>query len=258
MDTVNLALDANWAAGLFLAMGRVAGFVIVSPVLARSVPMVGRLAFVVAIGLFLADPVGSTLGIGGLIVAMVVNVTIGVILGFLTGIIFHLFGVAGSLIDLSSGLAMAQIYDPNSGEQAAVFSRMFNLVAVTIFVAIGGLQLLVRGLAVSVEAVALDGGMTMRSGLVELTLSLIGRMTIAAIELALPVVAALFLADIVLGLAGRLAPQANILLLGLPAKLLITVSLLGVSFLLFPEAIDGLFATVRNTFGEGMKAVASA
>ena len=45
-------------------------------------------------------------------------------------------------------------------------------------------------------------------------------MLVAAVEMAMPALAALFVAEVVLGIASRFAPQANIFLLGLPAKVI--------------------------------------
>lgn len=252
---LDLNIDPGYATGLVLALTRVAAFTVASPVMSKAIPMMGRMAFTVAIGFFLTEHVATPANMFALAGLVVINAVVGVVLGFVTGVFFQLFAVAGSLIDLSSGLSLAAIYDPSQGQSSAVFSRMFNLMALTIFVLVGGLQLLVSGLALSVDAVPLDGTITASDGLVNLTLSLIGKMTVAAIELSLPVLAALFLAELVMGLAGRFAPQANILLLGLPAKLLLTVSLLSVSFLLFPEAMSGVTAGVRDTFNDGLAAL---
>jgi flagellar biosynthetic protein FliR len=252
---LDLSIDARFAVGLVLALTRVSAFVVASPVLSKSVPMVGRLAFTVAVGFFLAAPVEAEPTLMALIAFAVINAVVGIVLGYLSGLVFHLFAVAGSLIDLNSGMSLATIYDPSQGESAAVFSRVFNIMALTIFVLAGGLHLMVGGLAISVEAIPLDGRIQMQDGLIELTLSLISRMVVAAIEVALPVLAALFLAEIVLGVAGRFAPQANLLLLGLPAKLLLTLSLIAVSFLLFPEAMDGVLGSVRDTFRDGIDAL---
>ena len=252
---LDLNIDTGFATGLVLALTRVAAFTVASPVISKAIPTLGRMAFTIAVGFFLTEPVDTPENILLLVGLVVVNAVIGVVLGFLTGVVFQLFAVAGSLIDLSSGLSLAALYDPSQGQSSAVFSRLFNILALTIFVLVGGLHLLVRGLALSIEAVPLDGSVVASSGLVDLTLSLIAKMTIAAIEVSLPVLAALVLAELVLGLAGRFAPQANVMLLGIPAKLLLTVSLLSVTFLLFPESMSAVTAGVRDTFSDGLAAL---
>jgi flagellar biosynthesis protein FliR len=252
-DGLQLALDAGWATGFLLGMIRVAAFVVVSPLLGRAMPAQGRMVLVVALGLFLAAPVPGATDLGVLLVAGFANAVVGAVLGFLTGLIFQLFPVAGSLIDTMSGLSVAQVFDPSQGEQAAVFARLFNLTALTIFFAIGGLHLVVEGLALSVQAIPLNGALNPQTGLPTLVLELTAQLMVAGLELAMPVIAALFLAEVVLGLAARLAPQANVFLLGLPAKIFIALSLVSVSLLIYPEIIDGAMAITRGTFVDALR-----
>ena len=250
---VDVAIDAGWSTGLLLGMIRVAAFVIVSPLLAHAMPPIGRLVLTLALGLFLAAPIPGSLDLDVLLVAAFVNAVVGGVLGYLTGLIFHLFSIAGSLIDTMSGLSVAAVFDPSQGAQAAVFNRMFMMTALVIFFAIGGLHLVVEGLALSVQAIPLDGIVDPQGGLVTVALDLVATMMVAGLELAMPVIAALFLAELVLGLAARLAPQANVFLLGLPVKIFLALSLVSLSLLLFPEILDGSFAIVRDTFRDGLR-----
>lgn len=254
---LNLAFDANWAFGLMLALARMAGFVIASPILSSAVPMPGRIATAFALAFFFAEPLAAEPTVPALAALVVVNSVVGIVLGYLTGMLFHLFVTAGNLIDVTSGLSAAALFDPLRAETSAPFGRLFNIAALAIFAAIGGLQLLVRGLALSLRAIPLDGSINPDGGLVTLTLRLFGQMIVAAAQLALPVLAALFLAEVVLGLAARFAPQANIFLLGLPAKLLVTFSVSGVVLLFFPEAMDHVLSVVEETFTNGLRGLAA-
>lgn len=134
-----------------------------------------------------------------------------------------------------------------------MFNRLFQMTALVIFFAIGGLRLVVEGLALSVEAIPLDGVVDPQAALPRLALELVGKLMVAGLELALPVVAALFLAELVLGLAARLAPQANVFLLGLPTKIFLALTLVSVSLLLYPELIDGATGIARDTFGDALR-----
>lgn len=255
MEQLSLSLDPAWGAGLVLSITRVGAFAVASPMLAKAVPLPGRLAVVLALGLFLASPTAGALTVAALIGAGVVNAVVGAVLGYLTGVLFHVFAVAGGVIDIVSGLSVAQVIDPTRGEQGALFSRLFNLTALAMFFVVGGLELLVRGLAMSVEVVALDGGLAGSPALLDIATRHTSRLLVVGAELALPVVSALFLTEVVLGLASRFAPQANIFLLGLPAKLLIALSMVTVALLLFPEAMDGLLRMTSATFTDGLRAL---
>lgn len=253
MESLDLSIDAAWAAGLVLSITRLAAFAVASPFLSRSVPLPGRIATVLALGLFLATPMTGPLTVASLMGAAAVNAVVGAALGYLTGLVFHLFAVAGGLVDVVSGLSVAQVFDPSRGEQGAVFSRLFNLTGLAMFFVAGGLELLVRGMSLSVEVIALDGGLAGSPALLDLATRHTSRLMVVGAELALPVLSALFLTEVVLGVASRFAPQANVFLLGLPAKLFVTMSMVSVALLLFPEAMDGLLRISGDTFADSLQ-----
>ena len=227
-DALRLVVDPAYGVGLLLSLIRVAAFIVSSPILSGAWPPTGRLTFVIATGLFLARPVPDVVDIGPLIVAGATNAAIGISLGFLSGLIIYLFHVAGSLIDFSSGLIVGQVFDPSTGMLASVYGSLFGKVAVALFVVMGGLHVVVRGLAGSVALIPLDGSIVLSSDLAESAVRTAGDVMLAGVELGLPVLSSLLVAEVVLGLATRFAPQANVLLLGLPVKILIGISMVGI------------------------------
>ncbi len=247
---LDLSVDAAWAAGLLLAIIRIAAFVAASPLYARFVPMPGRVALALVLGFFFASPLERALDLGGLLQAAVVNAVAGVALGFLTGLIFHLFAVAGSLVDFTSGLSASAIIDPVTGSQSAVFSRIFHLTAVALFFAIGGDRLVISGLAASFAAVPVDGSVSLQAGLADAAVALVVQMVLAAVELAIPALAALFVAEVLLGIAARFAPQTNVFLLGLPAKVLGALLTVSLVLLLTPETFAGASRIMMETFSD--------
>lgn len=255
MEPVHLALDPAWAAGVVLSTTRVAAFAMASPIFARSIGPPGVLATVLALGLFLAGPFEGSLTVAGLLGAGVVNAGIGFALGWLTGVLFNLFSVAGGLVDVVSGLAIAQVFDPTRGEQGSLFNRMFHFAGVALFMVLGGLELLVQGLALSVDVVPLDGSVAPAPALLDIAVGHTRLIMVAGAELAMPVMGALFLLEVVLGVASRFAPQANVFLLGLPAKLFVALSMASLAILLFPEATAGVLGLVRDTFHDSLAAL---
>ena len=253
---MEIVLEAGPIVGLLFSITRVSGFVVASPLFPRSIPMVARIAVILTMGLFLSHPVGGAQDMAALINGAVINAAIGIALGFLTGIIFHLFSVAGGLVDFSSGATTGAIFDPNFGEQAAMFQRMFSMSALVLFYVIGGLRLVAQGLALSVEVIALDGGISPAGSLADIAASTVSRLVAAGLEIALPSLAALFLIEVVFGVASRFAPQANVFMLGLPAKMLAAFGTVGVVILLFPEAMDGVTATMSDVFRDGIAGLA--
>lgn len=249
---MDLVIDASWIAGMLLASVRIASFVVASPIFGSAIPAVGRLALVLVLGYSFADPVTTELTFGFLIVAGFTNVLVGAVLGYLTGLIFTLFTVAGGLIDFTSTLSAAQIFDPLTRSQNPIFGRFLNLGALALFFVLGGDRLLIAGLATSFEAVSATGTLAVSSGLADMGIKLLSRMMIAAVELAMPAIAALFVVEVLLGIASRFAPQANVFLIGIPAKIVTALASITAVMLLVPETMDGALGIIRDSFRDAL------
>lgn len=247
MGIVDIPVDTAWAVGFLLAMIRVATFAVTSPIIGRSIPAVGRLAFALAVTIAMARPVAGIVDIGDLVAAAGMNALVGGALGWVTGLILQLFTSAGGIIDLISGLSVATVFDPMQGDQGGVFGRMFHLTAVTMFLVAGGMGLLVGGLVTSASLLPLDAALAPRAGLTGFVVDTVTLMVRRAVELALPIMGVLLMLELALGLASRFAPQANIFLLGLPAKLLAAITVVSASWVLFPDAMSDAQATVARS-----------
>lgn len=253
---MEVVVDSGWAAGLALSSTRVAAFAVASPIYSRIVTGPGRIALVLVLGLFLSHPVIVT-DMPSLIGAGVANAVVGAGLGFLSGVLFYIFQVAGGLLDFSSGLSVSGVLDPMSGQTEAVFGRIFGLFAGALFLVLGGDQMVIAGMARSVEAVPLDGVPTLNAGLADMAVSLVGRMLVASVELAFPAVAALFLVELALGLATRMVPQMNAFLVGLPAKILVSLLLVSLVALAVPSVMDGVLAETWSVMADVLRGMRS-
>jgi flagellar biosynthetic protein FliR len=250
---MNLAIDASWAAGFLFGLARMGGFVVASPIYSKSLPVIGRFAMTLALGLWMAKPVTGHITLGTIVTSTFVNVAVGLILAFVTGLVFHLFEVAGSALDLNAGLSMAQIFDPTSGSHAGVFGRLFRMVALAIFLVIGGDRMLIHGLGLSTNLVPLTGDISLAPGIGRMVVDSVGTFLLAGIELAAPALVALFLAEIALGIAARFAPQANVFLIGIPIKLLITLAVVGPLMLLFPAHVGNVAESMIRTMSSVLR-----
>lgn len=237
---MEVIVDGGWAGGLVLSTVRATGLVLASPIFARTVPGPGKIALVVVLGFAFAHPIEvvTTLevvrGVG-------VNAMVGIALGWLTGVLYHAFSAAGGMIDFSGGLSVGAVFDPSTGEREATYGRMLGLLAAVLFLVLGGDLLLISGLGESVRAIPLDGSIRLDGGIGRMAAELVGTMLLAAVEIALPALAALFLAEMVLGLATRLVPHFNAFLVGLPAKVLLSIVMVATVVVSMPTFVDGLF-----------------
>jgi flagellar biosynthesis protein FliR len=228
---------------LLLASVRAAAWLVVCPPFnSRIVPAPVKALLAVALSLplvpDLADQVPA-LDAGALLVAGVEQAVVGVALGFVTAIFFAAIQAAGDLIDTFGGFSLSFAFDPMSASQSSVFGRFYNLVAVTLLFITDGHQMVLRGFLQSYQTLPLDGTLSLaRLGAV-LSHGL-PAMFLAALQIAGPLIAVLFLTDVAFGLLNRVAPALNAFALGFPAKILITLLLGGTALAALPNALEGL------------------
>jgi len=238
----DLQLPAASIIGFLLVLVRTGTWVMVCPPFGtKMVPTQVKVGFSFALALAMAPKLQGQavpLELPAIVSAAFMQAATGIALGFLGVLLFSAFQSAGSLIDLFGGFATAQLFDPMSGSQASIFGRFYQLMATVLLFATGGHLLLVRGFLATFDAVPASGpSLDVVAGVFRHGIT---TFFIAAIEIAAPLLAALFLADVALGILAKAAPEMNVLLLGMPLKILLTISLAAVAIPLLPDAVSSL------------------
>lgn len=249
-------VDPQLLVGFSLALTRAAAWVTFCPPFnGPAIPVRVRIGMAVALAFVLAGQMSSQVGpevsaLGGaaFIGMLLTQVLAGVVLGFFVAALFTAVQTAGELIDLQVGFSMGAVIDPISGNNSSPIGRFYQLMATAILFAINGHVLVVGAFVRSVEVAPL--GTLDLEGALETFGRLLGTLLVAALEIALPVLAALFCAELALGFLGKAAPQLNIMVIGFAAKAFITFGLLGATLLLLPETVDSLIGqSIRSAFG---------
>ncbi|WP_062305264.1 flagellar biosynthetic protein FliR [Demequina subtropica] len=258
---MDLTFDLGLIETTMLTSVRIVAFLVVAPpfhvkVFPGTVKVALALGLALAVGPAAAARSGVEPGTmlvsdtGAFIGAVVMEAFVGLALGFLVRLVFSAVQTAGGLIDLFGGFEVASAFDPTSGTQGAQFSRFYNMAALALLFASDGHQLILAGMVRSFDALPLGGGMDM-AVLGELMTGGIADMMIAALQIAGPLIAVLFLTDVGLGLLTRVAPALNAFALGFPLKILVTLSLGSIAFLALPSVISGLTDRATNLAGGG-------
>ncbi len=253
-----MTLDVSPAlvSGYLLALARCGAFVAFCPPFnRRAIPRRVRAGLAVALSLAVGPRLAEQavpLEAAPLVVSVVGQALAGFVFGAVVNLLFQAVPAAGSLIDLSGGFAMAQVYDPNTSTTVSLFARFYELVAITLLLVSDGHLVLVRGLLASFEAAPLTVDSVERMPAI-LRADVAGLM-VAALQIALPVVAVMFVTDLVLGLLSKAAPTLNVVLLGVPLKILLTLLIVGTSIVLLGGQVGGLVEmatrSVARFFGE--------
>lgn len=240
---MEIIVNEQWLQAYLLVLVRITLFVAIAPPFSTPA-FPWRIKSIVAAGLALAFvrrveiPEGG-LDTLGLLLAGTAEAATGAVLGTLVMIIFAAIPTAGSVIDLASGFQMASAYDPNSMVNGAQFTRLFQNGALALMFASGAYIPIFLGLATSYSAISLGVVPAIPNPAAAVGLVVVG-MFAAALQIAAPLVAVLFLADAGLGLLTRVAPTLNVFTLGFPLKIMVALSFGGMVFTALPLAIGQL------------------
>ncbi|WP_241236360.1 flagellar biosynthetic protein FliR [Brevibacillus marinus] len=168
---------------------------------------------------------------------------VGIMLGLVLQIVFFAVQVAGGLIDMQNGFALANVIDPRTGAYVPLTGNFKNILATLYFLSIDGHHMLIRGIITSYQAVPIDlqWGPLGSEALFLLVVKVFGYMFMSAFLIAAPVVVALFLVDLSLGIIAKSVPQFNIFVVGLPIKIF-------ASFLVLLVVMPGFLVVLSELF----------
>ena len=219
----------------------VAWLAIVPPFSTRAVPAMAKV--VLALGLsFAVTPAISgevPVGFAALTVNVVTQVLVGAGMGFVTYLLFQAIATAGSLIDMFGGFALAQGFDPLGLTMNTVFGKFHQMLATMLLFASGGHLLVIGGLLKTFQFLPVGTSPDL-NGPTDMLVTAFGMFFTTAVQIALPMIAVLFIADLGLALLTKVAPQLNAINVMFPAKIGLTLLLVGLSFPVLPEAMSRL------------------
>lgn len=253
---MNIQIDQVWLQALTLTSLRFTIFMFLAPPFNHAaIPARAKAMLGLGLALAVTSKTGAThtlLGTLDYLMAICAELFTGALLGVLVMTLFSAFQTAGSMIDLMGGFQVAQLFDPSMNTNGAQFARFFQFGALVLLFSTGSYQVILAGLMRTYDAVAL-GTWPILGTPVEQLLGAGTSMLIAALQIAGPLMAILFLADVGLGLVTRAAPALNAFVLGFPLKILITLTYASIVFALVPHAIGvlvdqavELMGSVRN------------
>jgi flagellar biosynthesis protein FliR len=246
-----ITIDATTVAAFALALVRASAWVMISPPFnTRMIPMVVKAGFAASLALA-AVPILQDqpipLETGPFTAALVVPALVGFALGFFTLVLVNALQAAGSLVDLFAGFSIASLLDPTNGNEAAVFGRFYQLVAITLLFSTNAYLVIINGWFLSFQVVPASG---LRVEMVaEVLTTNIGHFFLAAIEIAAPVLACLFLAEIMMGVLSRAAPQLNVFSLAFPLRVIVSLIVVALAIPLLGPALGNLVQDAMAPLG---------
>jgi flagellar biosynthesis protein FliR len=151
---------------------------------------------------------------------------VGVAIGFLASLPLLATELGGMIVGQQLGLGFARVYNPAMESDADVIGQMLFYLALSVFIAVGGLEIIFSMLLNTFGNIP-PGAFRISGDFMALAAGLLTSAFELAIRVAAPVLCLVFLESFALGFMNKTAPAFNILSLGFPIRIMLgTVALI--------------------------------
>lgn len=225
---------------------------------ARQIPIAVRIGLAFLITYVVAQTVPTLAGpldLGALVVAIMAQMFIGLVFGFVAFLIFTGIQFAGEILDIQVGFGAVNILNPTTQQQVTIIGEFQLAMATLIYLVSDSHHYLFQGIGGSFAILPLPYAAID---------PLVGRDLVGFFTQALflifkisgPVAIVLIIVNISLGLLARVAPQMNVFVVGLPIQIGIGLIMILVSLPLFGTVLPQVFAETPRQFDAVLRAMA--
>jgi flagellar biosynthetic protein FliR len=243
LSIVQALQPAHWPT-LVLVSARLVGLMLAAPLWSMSgVPRSFRSAMVILFTLILlptvseqplpTEPLGLVLPLAG-------ELAMGLAIGLIGAVFMAGIGLAGEVAALQMGLNLGPALSPMADATVTGVGELKNLLAVCLYVTLGGHLVLLSGVAESFRAIPPGGTVNLEAGGRAVGV-LAGTVFSVAIRAAAPIMVALLLANVGLAILSRAVPQLNAMAVAFPITIGLGLLMLGAA-LPFTGAFIGQWA----------------
>ena len=212
---------------------RVAAVVFLMPVLGHKlVPKTAKI--IIILGLTMATyssaagqihELPKSLGMALLIIQ---EIMVGAGIAIISQVIFSSIQIAGQLISYQSGLAMANIIDPNTHNSISPFGVFIIAISMLVWLALDAHHTLILGLMESIKLIPI-GEWAITSFDVNMIIDAGRGMFIAGLQIAAPALLLITLIYVALAIMSKAVPQIQVFFISFPLTLGAGIFVLGVS-----------------------------
>ena len=259
MDLFTLLQDH--AAVFLLMLTRCSGIFLIAPFFGSlNIPIMVRAAtaFMFAVVLFpVVDglgPVDAPTSVLMYTVAVLKELFIGWLIGFVAYVCFSAIHMAGKVMDMQVGFAVVNVMDPTSGQQIPLIGSFLYNLGIIVFLVPNGHHMIITALAESFRVVPL---LTMQPNL-SLTMIMVNftnGIFVTGMKIAMPVTFAILLVNVALGILARTMPQMNIFVVGIPLQLMVGVSILAMLLPFYVMFLGGMFDEMYGKISIALQAL---
>jgi hypothetical protein len=248
-------------AAFLLTLTRISGIFLISPFFgSMNIPIFFRVGIALAMTVVLfpvVDGLGAPAAPASIVMfgaAVLGELFIGWLIGFVAYISFAAITMAGKVMDMQVGFAVVNVVDPTSGQQIPLIGSFLYNLAVIILLVTNGHHMILAGLIESFRAVPL-AGIEANISLALIIANFTGTIFLAGMKIAMPITFAILLTNVGLGILSRTMPQMNIFVVGIPMQIMVGLFILSMVMPFYVLFLDVLFNEMYGNISLAIRAL---
>ncbi len=231
-----------WLAAFIFPLTRILALVASTPILGdKAVPLQVKIGLSLLLTVLIAPTLEMQPNIdpasGQGLLILLEQILVGVVMGFAMRIVFTAVEMAGEVAGLQMGLGFASFYDPQNASFLPVLAQFLGVIVSLAFLAMDGHLFVLAALSDSFQIFPIGTAVPSALGLHTLV-SWAGSLFTDALQISLPLLAALMMTNLALGILTRSAPQLNLFAVGFPITIGIGFLFLALSLPYFKPLIE--------------------
>ena len=257
---MSIQLSFAFVSVYILVFARLGGMILLNPLFARSnLPSLARLGLVLFLMLLIAplqpmEAAQMVNGFGGIefVFAIIRELFIGAIYGYVFQIFYYLLFFVGDMMDTDFGIAMAKTFDPASNIQVSFSGKLLTVLFTMYIFATGSHLALIKMYADSFVLIPL-GQMRLSVDLLTFVISLFSAVFMLAMRLVAPFMVAEFILQASMGILMWFVPQVTVFVINFQLRILLGLIML---FLLAPfvgQFIDRYITILFDSLSEATR-----
>lgn len=249
MDNISVILVDKFII-LLLVFVRMSSLFVITPVFGRT-----ELPSYLKIGLaffcsyiivpLLGDVQVQYTNLLGFAAIVVKEFLVGIIIGYVSFLVFSALYFAGMLIDNQTGFGMVNVLDPTMNTQVPLTGNFIYIFATVLLLAMDGHHILLSALFKSYSILPING-FEFTEAMVNNITTIFSEVFLIGFKISIPVVAAILLSEVALGILNRTVPQMNVFMVGMPLKIALGLLTL---YLMLPVFIQIMTVIFDRMYG---------
>lgn len=154
--------------------------------------------------------------------------------------------LAGFIVDMETGMSMAQVFDINTRMQTSITGGIYQAAFSLLMIVTGLYQYLVSALADSFTLIPIGGVNLNADKLLTSFIEFMSQYMLIAFRIALPAVCCMLLLNSVLGILAKVAPQMNMFAVGIQLKVLSGLTILYITAFTLPRIADFIVTEMKT------------